>query len=153
MTRRFATFAFLAFVPALLVAGDVKTDYSHHADFAKYHTYSWIKVQAQDQLWDSRIKRDVDAQLSAKGWQEVPSGGDVGVSAYGSTKNEQSMQTFYDGFGGGWGWGGFGDDGMSTTTTQNIPVGRLMVDIFDGSSKKLIWRSSADNTLSGNAGK
>ena len=33
----------------------VRTDYDHHADFSRFHTYSWIKVQAGDSLWADRI--------------------------------------------------------------------------------------------------
>jgi len=46
---------------------DVKTDYSHLADFSECHTYSWIKVQASDPLWNDRIKDALNTQLSAKG--------------------------------------------------------------------------------------
>src|SRR5262249_22500828 len=83
---------------------------------------------------------------SSKGWQQVSSGGDASVSAFGATHNEQTLQTFYDGFGGGWFWRGF--DTTATTTVENTPVGTLMVDIFDTKTKKLIWRGSASDTLS-----
>ncbi len=134
---------------------DVKTDYDHHADFGRYHTYSWIKVDAQDSLWADRIKQDIDGQLQAKGWTLSPSGGDVDVAAYGSTKNQRSTETFYDGLGGGWGWRGWGmgGEGIATTTVQNTPVGTLNVDLFDGQTKKLIWRGSASDTLSSKAEK
>ena len=78
----------------------------------------------------------------------VPSGGDASVSAFGATKNKQTLDTFYDGFGGGWRWRGFGDMGMSTTTVENTPEGTLVVDIFDSQSKKLIWRGKATEALS-----
>ena len=132
---------------ALLFAADVKTDYSHSVDFGQYHTYSWLKVDAGDPLWIDRIKRDVDGQLSAKGWMEVPSGGDAAVSAFGATHNRQTLETFYDGFGGGWFWQGFGPD-LATTTTVNTPVGTLVVDIFDAHTRHLIWRGTAQKTLS-----
>jgi hypothetical protein len=53
--------------------------------------------------------------------------------------------------GGGWFWGGLNDE--ATTTVENTPVGTLMVDIFDGKSKKLIWRGTASNALSDNSEK
>ncbi len=132
---------------ALLFAADVKTDYSHSVDFGQYHTYSWLKVDAGNPLWVDRIKRDVNAQLMAKGWTENPSGGDAGVSAFGATHDQQTLQTFYDGFGGGWFWRGFGPD-LATTTVENTPVGTLVIDIFDAHNKKLIWRGTAQKTLS-----
>ena len=37
-------------------AQQVKTDYDRDSDFGHYRTYSWEKVQTQDQLWVDRIK-------------------------------------------------------------------------------------------------
>jgi uncharacterized protein DUF4136 len=150
MRRCLGFCALLALAPTCLLLAKVMTDYDHQADFSRYHTYSWIKVQAQDSLWDARIKRAIDSQLSEKGWQQVPSGGDADLTAIGSTHNRQSMETVYNGFGGGWRWRRFGNTGMATTTVQNIPVGRLMVDIFDGNSKQLVWRGISSDTLAGN---
>ena len=144
------------FVPVLVVAllaacvmlfADVKTDYSHSTDFSKFKTYSWIKVQAGNDLWQDRIGRDIDAALQSRGWSKSESGGDAGVAAFGATKNQQTLQTFYDGIGGRWFWGGF--DTTATTTVVNTPVGMLVVDIFDNQTKKLVWRGMADRTLSG----
>lgn len=139
--------AALAAGAALLFAADVKTDYSHSVNFGNYHTYSWLKVDAGDPLWVERIQGDIDAELSMKGWSKVGSGGDAAVSAFGATHNQQSLETFYNGFGGGWGWRGFGPN-FATTTTVNTPVGTLVVDIFDAHNKQLIWRGNSQQTLS-----
>jgi hypothetical protein len=112
---------------ACLLMAATSTDYDHSTDFGRYHTYSWLKVQASDSLWEGRIRQAVDSDLTAKGWSMVPSGGDASVSAFGATKNKQTLDTFYDGFGGGWRWRGFGDMGMSTTTVENTPEGTLVV--------------------------
>jgi len=65
-------------------------------------------------------------------------------------QSHQTLNTYYDNFGGGWGWrgwfgGGFGD---STTTESTYKVGTLVVDLYDSNTKKLIWRGSASDTLS-----
>jgi hypothetical protein len=127
-------------------AQQVKTDYDRSADFAQYKTYSWEKVQTQDPLWVNRIKEAVNADLTANGWMPVESGGNVAIVAIEMTQNHQTLNTYYDGFGGGWRWGGgFGD---ATTTTENYKFGTLVVDLFDGNTKKLIWRGSSTDTLS-----
>src|SRR5258706_9768818 len=87
-------------------AQQVKTDYDRSADFGQYKTYSWEKVQTQDPLLIDRIKEAVNAALTAKGLTPVDSGGDVAVVAIEMTKNQRTLNTFYDGFGGGWPWGG-----------------------------------------------
>jgi hypothetical protein len=140
------TAAGLLFFTATMFGQQVKTDYDRTADFTRYKTYSWEKVQTQDALWVDRIKSAVNADLAAKGWTEVPSGGDVAIVAIEMTRNQQSLNTFYDGFGGGWRWGGgFGD---STTTVDTYKVGSFVVDLFDARTKNLIWRGSASDTLS-----
>jgi hypothetical protein len=99
---------------------------SKRGEAASYKTYSWIKVQAGDSLWGSRIQQDVDSQLAAKGWTRVDSNGDAAVSAFCRTQDQQSLETFYNGFGGGWRWRGGGGMGMSTTD-KNIQ--KLQKDI------------------------
>jgi len=126
-------------------AQDVKTDYDRNANFTQYKTYSWGQVQTKDPLMVDRIKSAVSGVLSAKGLTEVPSGGDLSVMAMETTRNKQTLDTFYNGFGGGWRWGGFGD---ATTTTDTYKVGTLIVDLFDANTKQLVWRGSASDTLS-----
>src|ERR1700756_5724503 len=80
-------------------AQQVKTDYDRGADFSQYKTYSWEKVQTQDPLWVDRIKEAVNSALAAKGWTEAPSGGNVAIVAIEMTRNQQTLDTFYNGFG------------------------------------------------------
>ena len=144
----------------LVVAGtssaqQVKTDYDRNANFGQYKTYSWKQVKTSDPLSVDRIKNSVNAALAAKGWTQVDSGGDVSICAIEITQDQQTLNTFYDGFGGGWGWrrfggGGFGD---ATTTTETYKVGTLVVDLFDTKTKQLIWRGSSSDTLSNNSNK
>ena len=129
---------------AFASAQDVKTDYDHHANFSQYHTYSWAKVKTTDPLWESRIQDAVDKDLQAKGWQRVDNGGDVALTAVGSSHNQKEYQTFYDGMG-GWRWGGFGE---TTTQVENYPVGTLVLDMYDAHNKQLIWRGVASQSLS-----
>jgi Domain of unknown function (DUF4136) len=126
------------------------TDYDHKADFARYKTYSWAQVQTSNSLWDQRVKDAVNSALAAKGWTEVPSGGDAVVCAHAATREQHDLETFYNGFG-GWRWRGFG--GSSTTTVNTYKVGTLVVDLFDAGTHNLLWRGTASDTLSSNAEK
>src|ERR1700686_431016 len=134
-------------------AQQVKTDYDRGANFAQYKTYSWEQVKTQDPLNVDRIKNAVNAALAAKGWTQVDSGGDVSVVAMEITRNQQTLNTFYDGFGGGWRWRGFGGMGEATTTTETYRVGTLIVDLFASKTKTLLWRGSSTDTLSNNSEK
>jgi len=142
----FASLGFALLFATASFAQQVKTDYDRGTDFSHYKTYSWQKVRTADALWVDRIKEAVNSALAAKGWTQVESGGDVAIVAIEMTKNQQSLNTFYNGFGGGWRWGGgFGD---ATTTVDNYKVGTLVVDLFDANTKKLIWRGASSDTLS-----
>lgn len=139
-------------------AQQVKTDFDHQANFSQYKTYSWQEIKPADSLWDARIKSAVNAQLAAKGWTQVDSGGDVAIVAIKTTQTQRTLQTLYDGMGGGmggWGWrrfggGGFGGGGFgeSTTTEDDYKEGTVIIDMYDAKTKQLIWRSSAEDTLS-----
>jgi Domain of unknown function (DUF4136) len=149
-----------AFVTGLAIASllffevaahaSITTDYDHGADFSHYKTYSWGKIQTANGLWDDRVKDTVASQLAAKGLTEVASGGDVVVAARDAIHNQQQLNTFYDGFGGRRWLGGMG---MSTTTVDTYKVGTLLVELFDGHSKNLVWHASASDTLSNNSDK
>ena len=137
-----------AFFVASSFAEQTKTDYDRNTDFRQYKTYSWEGIQTRDALLVDRIKAAVNADLETKGWRLVDTGGDVAVMAMETTQDHQTLNTFYDGFGGGWRWRGFGGFGESTTTVDTYKVGTLVVDFFDAHTKKLIWRGSASDTLS-----
>ena len=149
----FALVAMMLSFAGQLSAQQVKTDYDRAANFGQYKTYSWEHVKTKDPLDVDRIKSAVNAALSAKGWTQVDSGGDVCIVAMEMTQNQQTLDTFYNGFGGGWRWRGFGGFGEATTTTETYKVGTLIVDLFDAKTKKLIWRGSASDTLSDNSNK
>ena len=142
----FASVGIVLLAATAALAQQVKTDYDRSASFSEYKTYSWEKVQTQDPLMVDRIKEAVNASLTAKGWTPVESGGSVAIVAIEMTKNQQTLNTFYDGFGRGWRWGG--GFGNATTTVDNYKVGTLVVDLFDANTKKLIWRGSSSDTLS-----
>src|SRR6202162_6431637 len=134
-------------------AQQVKTDYDRSANFAQYKTYSWEHVKTQDALDVDRIKSAVNTALAAKGWTQVDSNGDVSVVAMEITRDQQTLNTFYAGFGGGWRWRGFGGIGEATTTTETYKVGTLVVDLFDAKTKQLVWRGNSSDTLSNDSNK
>ena len=116
-------------IPAL--AQKVETDYDHSAHFSEYHTYSWGQVHATDPLFEGRIRDAVDRDLQSKGWQQVPSGGDATLTAVTVRKDQAEYNTFYNGLGPGWGWRGWGGGGMATTMVEHVPIGTLVVDIYE----------------------
>lgn len=139
----------LTFTPAMR-AQQVSTDYDHHAQFESYHTFSFGKIQTDDPLYQQRLRDDIAHDLQAHGLQLVPSGGDLAVTAIGGVHDQQQYNSFYSGLGpgfgfrgwGGWG-GGWGGDGITNTTVEQVPVGTLMVDLYDTSTQNLVFRGRA----------
>jgi hypothetical protein len=159
----FASVGIALLYATVTFAQQVKTDYDRGTDFSQIKTYSWEKVQTQDQLLVNRIKQAVNAALASKGLTPVDSGGDVAIVAMEMNKDHQTVNTWYDGlggfggFGGGWRWGGgfggMGELGESTSSVEHYQVGTLVVDMFNAKTKNLIWRGSASDTLSSKSAK
>jgi hypothetical protein len=129
------------------MAQKVETDYDHSVDFSRYHTYSWGHVYCPDPLFEQRVRNAVDQELQHKGWQQVPVGGDVTVTAVAAKKHQPEYTTFYTGLGPHWRWRGWGT-GMATTTVEEVPIGTLIIDIYDSSTEDLVWRGEARDQLS-----
>jgi hypothetical protein len=126
------------------------TDYDRTVQFSSYHSFFILKGNPSgNPLMDQRATADVESALMAKGWMELPEGeGQAAIVIHAATRNKHTYDTFYDGWGGGWRWGGFGD---TTTFVENYKVGTLVVDIFDASSKRAIWHGFASDALSDSA--
>ena len=124
----------LALVALLLAGGalaaqDVKYNFMPGTDFSKYHTYKWVPIEGgahPNQIMDAEIKQAVDAQLSAKGL----------------TVDQEKQWNAY-GMGGGIRWGG----GMATATQSTINVGTLVRDMYDPSTKQLVWTGKAPRAI------
>jgi hypothetical protein len=97
---------------------------------------------------NQRLISAVDHWLTAKGWTKADAAqADVAVMPLLSTQQGQTLNTFYDGFGGGWRYRGWGTT-TATTTVNTYTQGTLVIDLFENSSKKLMWRGTATDTIS-----
>ncbi len=142
-----------------LHAQDVHTDYDHNAHFETYRTFSFARVQTDDPLYQQRVRDDVTADLRRHGLQLVPAGGDLAVTAIGGVHDQQQYNSFYTGLGPGFGWRGWGGwggawgGGQTETTVQQIPVGTLMVDLYDTHTQNLVFRGQAHAEVKKNSEK
>jgi hypothetical protein len=104
---------------------------------------------SDDQLLDQDIKRAVNEQLAQKGFSKVYKGGDLLVGYQAHVREEKSINLWGSGgnglWGGGPGWGG----GFSSVQgqTSTIPIGSLVVGLYDPARKQLIWRGDASKTV------
>jgi hypothetical protein len=166
---------FLALASAVSpgVAQKVRVDYDHGCNFSRYKTYRWAELQhAQspdvlfpNQLMQERIVGFVQEALAAKQFKRVETGGDLVVGYAMNVNAEPQFTTFTDavgpGWGGGWGWagpsgwgwGGGWSSGFSTTTTQTIWTGTIVVSMTDARQKQLVFQGVSTDTISSRAEK
>jgi hypothetical protein len=139
----------LLLVAELAAVAKIVSDYDPSARFSQYKTFMWIKKpHMDDPLMDDRIINAINSELTAKGWTLVTEGADIGVAAHVATRKQHNLETFYNGFGGGWGWHRWGGGmGIATTRVETYTVGTLVVDLFDSRTKQLVWRGWASDAL------
>ena len=146
---------FLVSAVALLFAGcatKAVIDYDKEADFSKYRTFAW-KDSGEDlrdsaPLWHDRVVKGIKTRFIASGFREVAEGPDVFVTYYSAERQETTVITDHMGYGWGssWEWGHRGT-GVSTSRSVTYDIGTLIVDIWDASENKLVWRATASDTL------
>jgi hypothetical protein len=92
-----------------------------------------------------------DAELAKKGLQRVDNGKPDLVIVYQlAVSQEKEINSYSTGWGYGPGWrGGWYGGGMTTTTatTNTLNIGSVALDMYELSSKHLVWRATASKTL------
>lgn len=136
---------FAAFLMACVVAEgqDVRTNYMPGANFAKYKTYKWVAIEGgahPNQIVDAEIKQAVDSQLASKGMSKTDGeNADLYVGYQIAVDQEKQWNA--------WGSGGRVMGGMASATSSTISIGTLVLDMYDPSSKQLVWQGNASKTI------
>jgi len=146
--RSLFSLAILLTLPLLtagaLAAQDVRYNFMPGTDFSKYHTYKWINIEGgshPNQIVDAEIKEAVDSQLAAKGLTKTEDDkADLYVGYQIAVDKEKEWNAY--GMGGGIRWGG-----MGTATSSTINVGSLVLDMYDPTTKQLVWTGTATKTI------
>ncbi len=144
---------FLAAFTLILVwayAQEVHYNYNRGANFKSYKTYKWVDLAdgVSDQLIDDSIKRAMDEQLAQKGLTKVDGDkdADLEIGYHAIITAERGINLSGSRWGSGGGLGGWSDASVQGQTST-IPVGTLLVDIFDPSAKQLVWRGDASGVI------
>ena len=145
----------LTFLQAFLVMAvfaygqDVHYNYDRGTNFASYKSYQWVDLPGRvpDGLIDRDIRGSIDEQLAQKGLTKVEKDADLYVGYQTVIDMEKGISLSTWGTRGGpGGWGGL-DSGTVTGQTSTIPVGMLLVDLYDPAKKQLIWRGDATKSI------
>ena len=123
---------------------ELNTDYTPGTDFSKYRTFEFRPAaQPKNPVAARSVSYAVGQALEAKGMKEVEKDGDLLI--YGHFVRDEKMQ--FDTYGyttvGWYGWG----YSPAVTTARVIPVGTLLIDLVDASTKKLVWRGMVKDEI------
>lgn len=151
LTIHMTILAAFLFMTACAYGQDVHYNYDRGANFAAYKTYQWVEIPGgavPDQLIDRAIKRAAEEQLAQKGLTRVESNADLYIG-YQFVLNLEKSISLWDtgGAGPGWGWDPFGGSRNVQGQTSTIPVGILLMDLYDSGKKQLVWRGDAVKTI------
>ena len=106
---------------------------------------------SEDQLINNEIKRAIDEQLAQKGLLKVDKNADLHVSYHAAIRQEQSLYLSGMDWGdrgwGGWGSGARSWNGSMQAQTSSVPIGTIVVDMYDPTLDDLIWRGDATKTI------
>ena len=153
----------VAMAGILLVAGcsnvNVRSDWDHSVDFSRFETFAFLDDESStiNRLIDGRIRRALVEDLTSKGLQQVDStdGADLAIGFQVATENRRSYSTVSTGWSArgyrhhrrGWGHGPGMTPVTTTTRARVYTVGAIVVAIFDGENKELIWEGSGSRRL------
>ena len=110
---------------------------------------SGSNVPDDQQLLDQDIRRAVDGQLAEKGLTKVDKGGDLLLGYQAHVREEKSINLRAAGsqwLVGRWSIRGSGFSSLQGQTST-IPIGTLVVGLYDPARKQLIWRGDASKTV------
>jgi hypothetical protein len=150
LTNQIALLAAFLFMANCAYGQDVHYNYDRDANFAAYKTYQWVEIPGgavPDQLIDQAIMRAADEQLRQRGLTKVESNADLYIGYQVVINLEKSVSLW--GTGGDWGgWDPWGT-GLRTMQgqTSTVPVGILVIDLYDVGRKQLVWRGDAIKTI------
>ena len=140
----------LAAVPAF--AQKVNIDYAHDFDFSNVKTFQYIDTDTSDPanpMMADRIVSAIKRELKEGGLTEVTSDPDLYVTSHVTNEENTVYNTTnfgYGGYHGGWyGWGT--GMGTSTTTATTYTEGTLIIDAYDPTDKKMVWRGTGTVTV------
>ena len=135
----------------------VNSDYDKSVDFTKYKTFSFLGWQKESgkQLNDldkQRLRDAFKSEFAQRDMTIVTDNADALVTLYLVVDDKTSTTAYTDYTGGlgmvrGVGWGmGVGGMGFGSSTTtyseDDYKEGTFVMDIYDGTTKKLIWQAT-----------
>ena len=138
----------------------VTTDYDKTTDFSQYETYSFLgwqddSDQVMNELDRNRVREAFKAEFAKRNLEYIDKGGNMAITLYFVVKQETSITSYTNYYGGGRGryhrGGGWGMGASTTTYNQeDYMKGTMVVDTYDEKSGDLVWQGVATSTIKEN---
>ncbi|MDX1756555.1 MAG: DUF4136 domain-containing protein [Marinobacter sp.] len=144
-------------IPALLLAlsllagcaSKVVTDYDAAASFENYQTWAFapgLQAQGFTSLDSARVKNAVTREMAAKQLRSVSSEQADLLVAY-QVVEEERLQSYGFSYGLGFGHRPFGWGIASAPPVREVKEGKLVVELVDRASEKVVWRAASRRYL------
>jgi hypothetical protein len=136
--------AFGLLTAGLSQAQNVRHEFDRSTDFTQYSTYRWEKHPRPvdlDELTLTQLVAAFEAELRKKGLAKTESHSADLVIVYQCAVNREEEIIPFDGA-----WGvNYG--GPPVSAKRTITVGSVVLEMFDGTKKQLVWRGIGRKTL------
>ena len=155
-----STILFALCVSGTVLAQDVRFNFDPGADVSKYKTYRWAEhpdSKQVDPLILKQLGQAFDAELAKKGLQRVSGEtSDLVIVFQLATGQEKLLTTFTNEYSDGPGWKSVwyrtaGSTTGSMPAASKINSGQVVIDMYDTSTKHLVWRGMVSKTLDAKA--
>ena len=134
----------------------VSTDFDPEWHVPASPVYAWMSrpthnadPMVDNDLVEARIHRAVDEQLAAKGFSEASaqSQANVLVTYHIGEEERLDINTFHSHYGYYPCWGCWGPGFDSDVWVSQYTQGKLVIDMVDAQTKKLVWRGVSERRL------
>jgi hypothetical protein len=122
-------------------------------DFVKYKTYQWVKIenaQHLDALTEEQLIGTLDLQLAKKGLTKSQSDKPDLWIGY-QIAREGDKHISQSNLGASYGSAAGATAATGTMTMNVVHTGQLVLDMYDGEKKNLVWRGVVSNAIEADA--
>jgi hypothetical protein len=128
---------------------DLRADYDKSADFAKYHSFNFVKTPSTDtlgygNLLTQQMEASIKSELENRGYKLADSP-DLMVNFSGKLQEKADVQS--SGGGGYYGYRGYGAwPGYAYSNdvyTVRYTVGTINIDLIDAARNQMVWEGVA----------
>jgi len=152
MKRVIGILAIVVLVALPAAAQKVSVDWDRDADLEKYATFAWVDgpptpLEGNYPMVHSLIKNSIEYWMTSGGMVEDTENPDINVTYHtGGKESYQFMTTAY-GYTYPVGWGYMGGSYTASTMVTTYDEGTLVIDMWDATTKKAVFRGIASKTI------